>query len=225
MQKKLQQKPLKAVIFDFDGTLGDTLALCLEAAHRTAEPLLGRKVTDAEILATFGPSEEGAFRKLVPPELYETALEAYIAKCRELLAEYPSLFPGIREILDDLKRSGMILGLVTGRGKRTCDDALKFYGIFDLFDQIEPGIESGPSKPQGLTRILEHFGLSPEEAVYVGDAPSDVTACREVGIPILGAAWASTAETDDISVWNPNAVLHSVAELRAWLTARGAFGK
>ncbi len=114
---------------------------------------------------------------------------------------------------------------MTGRGKRTCDDALRFYGIFDLFDQIEPGIETGPSKPQGLTRILEHFGLLPEEAVYVGDAPSDVIACREVGIPILGAAWASTAETDDISVCAPDAVLHSVSDLREWLTARDAFGK
>lgn len=216
----MSAKQLKAVIFDFDGTLGDTLALCLNAAHRVVEPLLGRAITDDEILRTFGPSEEGAFRQLVPPHLYERALIGYVTECRRLLGEFPDLFPGVREILADLKERGLILGLVTGRGKMTCDDALKFYGIYELFDQIEPGIETGPSKPVGLKRILTRFSLHPEETVYVGDAASDILACRQVGIPILSAVWASTAALEAVETGKPDVILRSIAELKAWLERR-----
>ncbi len=208
---------LKAVIFDFDGTLGDTLALCLTAAHRVVEPMLGRKITDEEILATFGPNEEGAFRKLVPQEIYEEALNAYIHECKRLLSFWPDLFPGVRELLHELKRRGLILAVVTGRGRKTCDDALKFYGIYDLFDQIETGIETGPSKPLGLRRILENFRLTPLETVYIGDAPGDISACREVGVPIFSAAWASTAKLEPLMNLNPDAIFQDISALQTQL--------
>lgn len=209
---------LKAALFDFDGTLGDTLALCLKAAHLAVEPLLGRAVSDSEILATFGPSEEGAFRKLVPPEIYDSALSAYVSRCRDLLLEFPELFPGIRELLHDLKKRGLILGLVTGRGRLTCDDALKFYGIFDLFDQIEVGEEAGPNKPKCFARILNRFQLNPLETVYVGDSPSDIWACRETGIPVLAAAWASTASAEELAEHSPDRIFLKVEELQKWFT-------
>ena len=209
--------PLKAVLFDFDGTLGNTLSLCLRAAHLALEPILGRKITDEEILAAFGPSEEGAIRNIVPPEIYQNSLNAYVKMCRDLLPEYPDLFPGIREILLELKQRGIILGLVTGRGRITCDDALKFYGIFDWFDQIEGGIETGPSKPAGLNRILKNFVLKPEETVYVGDSTCDILACREVGIPVIAVAWAPTANPAQLADEAPDELFHSVSELHEWL--------
>ncbi len=208
---------IKAVLFDFDGTLGNTLSLCLRAAHLALEPLLGRAVTDEEILASFGPSEEGAIRKIVPPEIYQRSLDAYVRMCRELLPDYPELFPGVREILLNLKQRGFILGVVTGRGRITCDDALQFYGIFDWFDQIETGVESGPSKPACLNRIMAHFNLKPEEAVYVGDSPCDIQACREVGISVLAAAWAPTTDVGKLIAESPDALFHTVQELNVWL--------
>mgnify|MGYP001789072824 CR=1 FL=1 len=50
---------IKAVIFDLDGTLGNTLPLCIQAFRQSVEPLINRSISDAEIIATFGPSEEG----------------------------------------------------------------------------------------------------------------------------------------------------------------------
>ena len=59
-----QLKKIKALIFDLDGTIGDTLPLCIKAFRRSIEPLIGRSVSDAEIIATFGPSEEGTIMAL-----------------------------------------------------------------------------------------------------------------------------------------------------------------
>lgn len=49
---------IKAMIFDLNGTIGNTLPLCIKAFRKSIEALMKRKITDAEIVATFGPSEE-----------------------------------------------------------------------------------------------------------------------------------------------------------------------
>ena len=72
---------LKAVIFDFDGTVCDTLPLCIAAFRKSIEPLAGRRFSDQEITATFGPSEEGTIRALIP-EFYEQDAGAVISRWR-----------------------------------------------------------------------------------------------------------------------------------------------
>ncbi|MGQ1947507.1 HAD family hydrolase [Geofilum sp. OHC36d9] len=58
-------RKIKAVIFDLDGTLGNTIPLCIEAFRKSIEPLIGKKLSDQEITSTFGPSEEGTIKVLV----------------------------------------------------------------------------------------------------------------------------------------------------------------
>ena len=59
-------KKIKAVIFDIDGTLANTIPLIIKAYRQAVEPLVHRSLTDDEIVATFGPSEEGSVRAMVP---------------------------------------------------------------------------------------------------------------------------------------------------------------
>ena len=81
---------LKAVIFDFDGTVCDTLPLCIAAFRKSIEPLAGRRFSDQEITATFGPSEEGTIRALIP-EFYEQGVISMQCVPRRL-AEFRSCF-------------------------------------------------------------------------------------------------------------------------------------
>ncbi len=57
---------IKAVIYDLDGTLTNTLPLCIAAFRQSVEPLINCSLPDAEIIATFGPSEEGTILALAP---------------------------------------------------------------------------------------------------------------------------------------------------------------
>lgn len=50
---------IKAIIFDLDGTIGDTVPLCIAAFKKSVEPLAGRVFSEEDIVSTFGPSEEG----------------------------------------------------------------------------------------------------------------------------------------------------------------------
>jgi len=59
---------IKALIFDLDGTLANTLPLCVAAFRKSVEPLLDRAISDEKIIATFGPSEEGTI--MAPASLW-----------------------------------------------------------------------------------------------------------------------------------------------------------
>ena len=110
--------PLKAVLFDLDGTIGNTLPLCITAFRESIEPLVGRTVTDDEIVATFGPSEEGTIAVLLPEQRGE-GLESYLRRYEALHCRWPSPFEGMPEILSYLKTKRIFVGLVTGKGRRS----------------------------------------------------------------------------------------------------------
>jgi len=168
---------LKAVIFDMDGTLGDTLALILRCFKETIEPILGRTVSDDELMATFGPSEEATINALIP-EHFDEGMSTYHRLYQMYHSEYPKPFDGIPEILRYIKEKNRRLGLVTGKGPAGTQITLRMYGMQNMFDAIETGIPEKPNKPACLRRMLDKFGIAPDEAVYVGDAPSDIPAAR-----------------------------------------------
>ncbi|MDR3197526.1 MAG: HAD family hydrolase [Planctomycetaceae bacterium] len=205
---------LKCVIFDMDGTIADTLPLCVEAFRRVVEPFLKRPVTDQEILAAFGPSEEGTMKKLIPDHADEGVkyfLEQYRLLHRSMC---PQPFDGIRELFNELKTRKIYLALVTGKGLKSLQITLEILGLEHIFDIIETGSPYRPNKPEGLRNVLQQLNLQPQDTVYIGDAPSDIQATRSVSIPIFSAAWASTAEPEKLQAAKPDKILFSISELR-----------
>jgi phosphoglycolate phosphatase-like HAD superfamily hydrolase len=96
---------VKAVLFDLDGTIGNTLPLCIAAFRESIEPLAARALTDEEIVATFGPSEEGTIALLLP-ERQPEGLNQYLLRYEELHCRWPSPFEGIPQILTYLGEAG-----------------------------------------------------------------------------------------------------------------------
>ncbi|GAB3258805.1 HAD hydrolase-like protein [Larkinella harenae] len=210
---------LKAVIFDFDGTLADTLPLCIKAFRMAIEPHVSRSISDAEIIATFGPSEEGTIQQLIP-EQFETGVAAYHDYYTQLHPDYPALFDGVDDLLKLLRQRQVRLALVTGKALKSALISLEFYHIKDYFEQIGHGDLTKEHKTKNIRRILTEWQLKPDEVVYVGDAPSDIMACRAAGVPIVSAAWAETAEPELLRSLEPDALLFSVSELQSWLEER-----
>ncbi len=206
---------LKLVIFDFDGTLCDSIPLCIRAFRAAIEPLAGRSVSDQEIIETFGPSEEGTIQALIPAYL-EEGTAAYL-RCYEAFHEDCRVFPGMRELLAELRKQGMKTALVTGKGVKSCAISLQKLGLSPLLDGLETGSPEGPCKPAGMKRLLAQFGVRPEEAVYIGDAVSDIQASREAGVGVISAAWCTSAEWVKLEAAHPDGLCRSVEELRTLL--------
>lgn len=207
---------LKAIIFDLDGTIGDTLPLCIAAFKKSIEPLSGREFSEEEIIATFGPTEEGTIQALIP-DFYEEGLAAFLRHYKEMHDMCPSPFAGMKNIITWLKSKGIIVAMVTGKGLDSCMSTLDHYEMNGLFEIIETGSPHGPRKAEGIQSVLNHFHLAPKEAMYVGDALSDIIYAKKVHVPIVSAAWASTAQPDKLQELNPDALFISIEEFHIYL--------
>lgn len=204
---------LRCVIFDMDGTIADTLPLCIAAFREAVQPFFDKPVSEQDILRTFGPSEEGTIRALIPAH-YEEGVQAYLDHYRHLHDMCPKPFDGIPELFGLLKEKGVRLALVTGKGPLSLPISLDCFGLNDVFDAVETGSPQGPIKPLGLRNILDELKLRPDECIYIGDMPSDVLACREVSVPVVAATWAGTVKHEELERVQPNYLCHSVPELR-----------
>ena len=213
-------KKIKGVIFDLDGTIGDTVPLCIKAFRKAIEPLIERSVSDEEIIATFGPSEEGTIMALAP-NFYKKGVEDYLRYYEEYHDMCPNPFEGIEDILKMLKEKRIQISMVTGKGKYSTDISLKKFSIDSYFEIIETGIVSGPSKPQGIQKVIDFYKhFDKDEFIYVGDAPSDISASRKIGIPVISVAWAKSAEPKKLKDLSPNEIFYSITEFSEWLNAR-----
>jgi len=208
--------PIKTIIFDLDGTIADTLPLCIAAFKQSIEPLLGKEVSEAEIIATFGPSEEGTIRQLIPRH-EEAGIKAYLAHYERLHDTCPAPFPGMPALLEFLRSKNIQLAMVTGKGIHSTRLSLKQFNLEPYFEVLETGSPEGPNKVSGIRKVLEKLAADTSESIYVGDAPSDIKACREVGIPIAAAGWAGTTNGNELKTLEPDWFFESIGQFMDWL--------
>ena len=208
---------LRGIIFDLDGTLGDTLPVCFTAFRETLRFYLGRDYNDREIRAMFGPTEEGILQNLLG-ERWEEGFRRYLDAYREAHAQCPEPFPGMREALDLLRASDVRLAVVTGKGPRSAELSLEALGLAEVFAMVEAGSAQGGVKPRCMSKVVAAWGLDPGDVACVGDAPSDIRSAREIGAIPLGAAWASTADYDLLRSLEPHDVFRKVDEFTRWVS-------
>lgn len=215
---------IKAVIFDLDGTLANTLPLCILAFRQAIEPLVNRSVSDEEIIATFGPSEEGTIMALAPDH-YHQGIADYLESYRAMHNICAEPFEGIPALLTTLANNSVRIAMVTGKGKHSTIISLDYFGITNFFEQIETGSPNGPRKTEGIQLIMEEWNeLAKTEIMYVGDAPSDIEASRAAGIPVVAAAWAATAEPQKLLVAKPDEIFYEVSSFAEWLRIKTGIG-
>src|SRR5664279_3077850 len=146
-------KKIKALIFDLDGTVANTLPLCILAFRNSIEPLINRTISDEEIIATFGPSEEGTIMALAPNH-YKKGITDYLYHYEALHNMCPQAFDGIKEMLTFLQSRQAHIAMVTGKGKYSTDISLQRFGIKNFFEFIETGSPQGPISAKGIQTVL-----------------------------------------------------------------------
>lgn len=209
---------LRMVAFDMDGTIGDTIPMCLRAFREAASPFLGRRLTDGEIVETFGLNEEGMM-KAIAGGRWKPAIEEYYHLYEAIHDESVRMFPGIAELLGWLRERGVKTALITGKGQRSCAITLEKFGIGACFDAVWTGSAEKMNKSECMAELLARFALTPEETCYVGDALSDVTASNQAGIRCLSAVWGGMADARTMGRVNAGNVVATVEELKARLAA------
>jgi pyrophosphatase PpaX len=194
----------KGIIFDVDGTLTFTNQLIFDSFNHITKKYLGKKFSDDEIIALFGPTEDVILKQICPDE-YESARRDYYSyyKDNHSIAQ---LYDGIKSLIIEIKSSNVLLSIFTGKGRTSALITLDAYGLTDYFK---------PS-PEGIIMFLQEHNLKPKEVLMIGDAPSDIIAARECGVEIASVVWDSYAE-DEVRILNSKNIFHSVDELRNYI--------
>jgi pyrophosphatase PpaX len=207
---------LRGLIFDLDGTLGDTLPVCFEAFRVTFRHYLNREYTDQQIRAMFGPTEDGIFQDLFP-DTWQDALAMYLREYRLAHSTCPGPFPGIPEALSLLRDRQIRLAIVTGKGPGSAKISLEQMGMADAFDIVEAGSPRGGIKPDCMRKVLDAWKLPATEIACIGDAPSDIRSAHEIGATPLGAAWAGTADYDALASLKPLHTFTTTRQFSEWI--------
>lgn len=205
---------IKLVAFDLDGTIADTIPLCIRAVKEAVTPYVGHELSDGDVIQTFGLNEQGMIGSVVDAPYEELALEDFYVTYKKLHGQMcPQPFPGIRELITGLKQNGIVVALVTGKGAKSCDIILRQFDMNTMFDKVLTGNAERNIKADSLKWLLRNYHLSACEMVYVGDTVSDIIACKAVGIDCLSAAWGVSEKAAQNLVEHNKNVFHSIQSL------------
>jgi pyrophosphatase PpaX len=209
---------ISCIIFDLDGTLTQTNELIFATFNHVTEKYIGRKFTPEEITGMFGPPEQVALEKLVGKEQIRVALDDFYTFYESHHQRMAKMYDGIVDVLEMLKKRGLILAIFTGKGKQSTLISLEMLGIKKYFDLIVTGNDVENHKPSadGIRRVVKQFGLEPEQVIMVGDAVADVRAAQEAGVRIAAVLWDSYGK-EKVMAMNVDFMFHTVAGFSRWL--------
>jgi pyrophosphatase PpaX len=216
---------IDTVVFDYDGTLMDTNEAVLGSWQYAGRKLLGREFDPGELTATLGEPVSVSAGALFPGVDSRTVIEAYREYQYEHYTGMIRLFPGVKEMLDELKAAGYKLGIVTNRHRPTAEDGLRKFGIEEDFLALVTVGEAPRDKPapEHIWYTLEKMGSVPERALLVGDSQNDIIGGHRAGLVSVRVGWAvatddahgDKAAEPDYVIAHPSELLPLLAELNA----------
>jgi HAD superfamily hydrolase (TIGR01509 family) len=189
-----RMQAVRTAIFDFDGTIADTLPLIYEAFDAALRPVLGRRLSDREVRDLFGPPDNYIIRAVAKDHDADAAFQRYVELYEREHERLVSVFPGLAEVLHTAKRKGMRIGVVTGKSRQTAIYSLEALGLLPDIDCIYAGDDVTHQKPdpEAVIKILADLGHQPGElGVFVGDSAADVHAGRAAGLRTIGVTWGN----------------------------------
>ncbi|UFU00703.1 HAD family hydrolase [Radiobacillus kanasensis] len=209
---------MKAIIFDFDGTLADTLPVCFYGFRKAFDHYDKRALTDEEIIGMFGPTEADIIRKNLQHKDKEEAVELYFDVYKHKHEELVPKNNEIAALLEELKQKGFKLGMVTGKARRSLEISLQKLDMQGIFDITITGddVELAKPDPEGLNKALQTLEVSPNQAMFIGDSNADIQAGSDAGVMTVGVHWLDHVQTKEFSV-QPDEHFESVETFKQWV--------
>lgn len=204
----------KCILFDLDGTLTDSGEGIMNCAVYTLQQFGLPSPDQSELRSMVGPPLRQSFLRFgVPQEQIDEAIRIYRGRYVPIGMFENSPYPGIQELLTDLKAIGYRLFIATSKPEHMAKQILEHFHMDSYFEMI-CGAESD-SKRETKGAVIEYL-LSliggTENAIMVGDTAFDVLGAKEHGIPTIGVSWGYGKESEIISA-GAISIAHSMDEL------------
>jgi len=205
--------PVRAVLFDLDGTLADTAADLAAALNRVRAD---RQLPPLPV-ATLRPHASDGTRGMLGA-LKDAFLDYYAAA----IAVHTRLFAGAEEVLAEIERRRLAWGIVTNKAARFTLPLLEQLALASRANVVVCGDTTAQAKPHPapLLHAVTQLGLDAAGCVYVGDAERDVAAARAAGMASLVARYGYIASDVLPQSWKADGFIDSLPAVLDWLPTR-----
>ncbi len=213
-------KPYELLIFDWDGTLADSVGRIVLAMNEAAERAGEAPSAEDAIKGIIGLALGEAIWTLYPhlEPLQVERFRQHYADVYMALDQQPSpLFDGVVESLDAFRAQGYRLAVATGKARRGLDRVLKANGWEDFFDITRAADETrGKPHPLMLEEILAHCRAEPGQALMVGDSAFDLQMASNAGMHSVAVGYGAMS-LQALAEFGPQVCIDHFSQLREWL--------
>ena len=210
----------KSILFDLDGTLTDSGEGIINCAILALEHY-GLPIPDRDVMRTFvGPPLGDSFlRHGVPEDKIPEAIAIYRERYIPIGAFENTPYPGVRELLEELKTRGYTLFVATSKPETTSVKILEHFDLAKYFDRICGASNdlSRNSKEAVIEYLLELNGRT-DNMIMVGDTKFDIIGAKAHGIPAIGVSWGY-GKVEEMVEAGAVAIAHNTDELLSLIDA------
>jgi 2-phosphoglycolate phosphatase len=211
--------PIRAVLFDFDGTLADSFDAIILSVNHVRQSFGLPLLPEQEIRRYIGHGLVALMRDLCPGCDNIEAIRRYREHHAATMEAGTRLFPGVLDTLKTLQSQGIRLAVCSNKAVAFTKKLIVALGLGTVMAEVlgpEDVNDQPKPDPAMLLEACRRMGVTPAEAVYVGDMAIDVHAGRAAGMPVV-LVHVGLVGDDDPRRENPDAVFERFEELIGWL--------
>jgi phosphoglycolate phosphatase len=215
------RESLRLVVFDWDGTLMDSIGTIVDCTLAAVGDVPGAPVPAAQtVRESIGLGLVETMQRFFPagdPDLFTAVATAYRARWLDEYKDRVTLLPGVIEAVRHLAGAGYLVGVATAKSRAGLERELTKTGLGDLFHATRT-VDEAPSKPAPgmLLQLFDELGVFAHQALMVGDTAWDLQMASNAGCGGVGVLTGGHSR-EQLEAAAALACLGSVAELPAWL--------
>lgn len=209
----------KVIVFDWDGTLADSVSQIIKCKHFLAQKYDLPLPDETQIRHVLGTKFEDAMR-ICFPSATESVLKIICREFNSLMQqpEYQAeLFSGAKELLLSLKKRGIKLAIATSKNRNELEAAIAYTDLSGLFDITCCGAEHKEKPdPAMLNHIMTTHMISPDECLMVGDTTTDIQFATNSGVKIICVTFGAHSR-EKLEALNPSDFITAFPELHKFI--------
>jgi phosphoglycolate phosphatase len=214
---------LPLLIFDLDGTLIDSKQDLVQAVNAARSRMHLPALGDETVASYVGNGAPVLIRRAMGPDATEEqcreALQYFYEFYREHMLDHTRLYPGVREVLDELHAARLPMAVLTNKPVRFSRGIIEGLGVGNHFFQVYGGnsFEQKKPHPVGIETLMTEAGAGPAETLMIGDSAVDVQTARNAGVKAVGVTWGLQPES--LEEVPPDHVISEMRELMPLISA------
>lgn len=209
---------INTIIFDFDGTLVNTNQVVINSWQHTYRAVEGKEHPEEEIVKTFGEPLQVSMEKAFPNHNVEEMIDIYRGYQINHFTDMIELFPGMEQLIHQLKEKGYGVAIVTSRTRESTMSGLEKFKLTPLIDCIVSCDDTDKHKPhpEPALMALRQMGVTADQALMIGDSMFDIKCAHGAGMKAVLVGWAlAVSEAEKSGADRPEYIIEKAEDLFA----------